>query len=197
MVLVEAGRQVASDRLLGPLAPIRAESIGDELQVLFEVLLRPSRSDELLQAIGGGILEPWGLCDREDAVLVSREFAVLSGIESLAVALGVDQPRPVKAVSAHHAADGVGNQPLDVFLTVRAVQGNLFFGDFGAKFVLQPVGFDEEAVVLFFELLHAGEAGQALSIGGCLGLLQCDTIVLKCGNPHEVPRSFKGVPVGL
>ena len=62
-------------------------------------------------------------------------------------AVGVDQPRLVEAVAAHHAADGVGDQPLDVFFPVGTVERDLVVGDFGREFVLQAVGFDEEAVV--------------------------------------------------
>ena len=53
------------------------------------------------------------------------------GIEALVAAVGVDQPRLVKAVPAHHAADGVGDQPFDVFFTVGAVEGDLVVGHFG------------------------------------------------------------------
>ena len=55
-------------------------------------------------------------------------------------ALGIDQSRLVEAVPAHHAADGVGDQPLDVLCTVRAVEGDLLVRDFGRKLVLQTIG---------------------------------------------------------
>ena len=134
----------------------RAEAVGDELQVLFQVFLRPRHADELHDAVGGVVPDaPIGFEQRDDAVVVGPEGLVLAGVEALVAAVGVDQPRLVEAVAAHHAADGVGEQPLDVFFTVGAVEGDLVVGDFGRKLVLQAVGFDEEAVVLLLEFLHA------------------------------------------
>ena len=106
---------------------------------------------------------PIGFEQRDDAVVVGGEGLVLAGVEALVAAVGVDQPRLVEAVAAHHAADGVGEQPLDVFFTVGAVEGDLVVGDFGGKFVLQAVGFDKEAVVLLFQFLHVDRSAMLRS----------------------------------
>jgi len=90
---------------------------------------------------------------------------VLAGVEALVAAVGIDQPRLVETVSAHHAADGVGEQPFDVFFTDRAIERDLLVRYFGRNFVLQTVGFDESAVVLFFKFLHPLRSSHAVRIG--------------------------------
>ena len=143
----------------------RAEAVGDELQVLFQVFLRPRHADELHDAVGGVVTDaPIGFEQRDDAVVVGPEGLVLAGIEALVAAVGVDQPRLVEAVAAHHAADGVGEQPLDVLFTVGAVEGDLVVGDFRREFVLQAVGFDEEAIVLLFKCLQSADNALSVSL---------------------------------
>ena len=117
---------------------VGTEAVGDELQVLFEVLPGPGHAEELDEAVGGIVGEPVSLHDRDDAVRVGGEGLVLAGVEADVAALGVDEPRLVEAVAAHRAADGVGDQPLDVFFTVGAVEGDLVVGDFGGEFVSRP-----------------------------------------------------------
>ena len=107
------------------------------------MLLGPGHAEELDEAVGGVVGEPVGLRDRDDAVRVGGEGPVLAGVEADVAAVGVDEPRLVEAVAAHRAADGVGDQPLDVLFTVGAVEGDLVVGDFGRKLVLKAVGFDE------------------------------------------------------
>ena len=111
VVLVEAGGEVAADRVSGLLVLGRAEAVGDELQVLVQVLPRPRHADELHEC-------GWWRrrrtnrpsMTRDDAVRVGGEGLVLAGVEADVAAVGVDQPRLVEAVAAHHAADGVRNQ---------------------------------------------------------------------------------------
>ena len=153
MVLVEAGGEVAADRVSWLLALGRAEAVGDELQVLFQVFLRPRHADELDEAVGGVVRTNQSASRAGRCRRVGGEGLVLAGVEADVAAVGVDQPRLVEAVAAHHAADGVGDQPLDVLFTVGAVEGDLVVGNFGRKFVLQAVGVDEEAVILFLESL--------------------------------------------
>ena len=57
--------------------------------------------------------------------------------------MGIDQAGFVEAVAAHHAADGVGKQALAVLFAVGAGEGDLIFGDFGEKFVIESVGFND------------------------------------------------------
>jgi len=86
------------------------------------VFLRPCRADKLDDAVGGVVPDaPIGFEQRDDAVVVGPEGLVLAGIEALIAAMGVDQPRLVKTVAADGAADGVGEQPLDVFFPVEAL----------------------------------------------------------------------------
>jgi hypothetical protein len=137
VVLVEPGSEVAADRLPWLRAVVRAEAVGDELQVLFQVFLRPRHADELHDAVGGVVPDaPIGFKQRDDAVVVGPESHVLAGVEALVAAVGVDQARLIEAVATHHAADGIGEQPLDVLASVGAVQRDLFVGDFRRKLVL-------------------------------------------------------------
>ena len=53
MVFVEPRGEVAADRLSWLLAVIRAKAVGNELQVLLQVFLRPRHADELHEAIEG------------------------------------------------------------------------------------------------------------------------------------------------
>ena len=69
--------------------------------------------------------------------------------------MGVDQSRLIKAVAAHHAADGVGKQTLDVLLAVWLIERDLVIGDFGGEFILKAVCFNEEAVVIFLKCFHS------------------------------------------
>jgi hypothetical protein len=157
VVLVEPCGEVAADRVSWLLAVSGAEAVSDELQVLLQVFLRLCHADELHDAVGGVIPDaPLGFKQRDDAVVIGPKGPVLAGVESLVAAVGVDQARFVEAVAAHHAANGVGKQPLDVLLPVGPVERDLVIRDFGGEFVLQAIGIDEEAVVLLFEFFHAG-----------------------------------------
>ena len=156
-------------------------------QILFQVLFRPGYADELDQPVAGVIGEPVGLHHRDDAVIVSWEGLVLAGIKALVAAMRIDQPWLVETVAAHHAADGVGEEAFDVFFTVRAVERDLVVRNFGREFVLQAVGVYEEAVVLFFQLLHALETGKCFRVSGGLRLGQRGGSLLEHGQRLEVP----------
>ena len=113
------------------------------------MFLRPSHADELDDAVGGVVPEtPVGFDQRDDAVVAGERrprrheadergiilFVLVFFVDSpkiVVAAVGVDQPRRVEAVAAHHAADGVGEQALDVFFAVGTVEGDLLVGDFG------------------------------------------------------------------
>ena len=83
VVLVEPGGEVAADRVPWLLAVGRAEAVGDELQVLFQVFLRPRHADELHEAVGGVVPDaPIGFEQRDDAVVVGPEGLVLAGVEA-------------------------------------------------------------------------------------------------------------------
>jgi hypothetical protein len=77
-----------------------------------------------------------GFEQRHDAVFIRPEGLVQAGVEALVAAAGVDQAWLVEAVAAHHAADGVGEQSLDVFFPVGPVERDLVVGDFRGKLVL-------------------------------------------------------------
>src|SRR5215510_7054193 len=196
VVLVEPRGEVAADRLSWLLAVVRAEAVGDELQILLQVFPGPNHTDKLHDPVGGVVPDaPIRSEQRDDAVVIGLEGLVLAGVETLVAAMGVDQPRLVEAVPAHHAADGVGEQPLDVFFPVGPIEGDLLIGDFGREFVLQAVGFNEEAVVLLFELLHASESSKAIGIGGFLGLLDSGDNLPPYRNGLKVPRSLEVIPI--
>ena len=82
MVLVEPRGEVAANRVPG-CSSLRAKALGDELQILFQVFLRPGDADELLEAVGGVVGEPVDLDQRDNAVIVSRKGLVLAGVEAL------------------------------------------------------------------------------------------------------------------
>src|SRR5665213_2461432 len=130
-MLVEPVSEVTADCLPWLVAVVRAEAIGDELQVLFQVLLRPRYTDELHESISGIVPDaPIDFEDRDDAIVVSWEGRILAGVELLIATVGVDESRGVEAVTTHHAADGVREQSLDVFFTVRPVKHDLISRDF-------------------------------------------------------------------
>ena len=72
----------------------------------------PGYRDELDDPMTHVVVEPLGVGERDDAVVVGREGGVLAVVEALVAAVGVDEARRVEAVAAHHAADGVGDQLL-------------------------------------------------------------------------------------
>ena len=165
--------------------------------------------------MGGIVVEPVGVGERDDAVVVGREGGVAAGVEALVAAVGVDEARLVQAVAAHHAADGVGDQllhgvlaeagPLLLFGELAAVavggvhrEGDLLDGDVGGELVRQAVGVDEEAVVLLFEALHLGDGVAVLGDpGGVAGFEGGGGVGggRQDGEGLEVPGAFVGVPV--
>ena len=168
-----------------------------------------------IEAVGGIVVEPLGVGERDDAVVVGREGGVAAGVEALVAAVGVDEARLVQAVAAHHAADGVGDQllhgvlaeagPLLLFGELAAVavggvhrEGDLLDGDVGGELVRQAVGVDEEAVVLLFEALHLGDGVAVLGDPGGVAGFEGGRGVgggRQDGEGLEVPGAFVGVPV--
>ena len=73
---------------------------------------RPNGEQEFAYSIGGIVLEPELVGERHDAVGIGREGLVAGCIEADIAGMGVDQAGFVQAVTAHHAADGVGDQRL-------------------------------------------------------------------------------------
>jgi len=69
----------------------------------------PSYRDELDEAVCCIIVEPLGIGDRDDSVVVGREGHVLVGIEAFIATVCVDEAWCVQAVAAHHATDGSGS----------------------------------------------------------------------------------------
>ena len=127
-----------------------------------------------------------------------------------------DQSWCVQAVTAHHAADGIGDQllhgvlaeagPLLLFGELATVavgrvhrEGDLLDGDVGGELFRQAVGVDEEAVVLLFETLHLGDGALVLGDpGGVAGFEGGRGLGggRQEGEGLEVPGAFVGVPVG-
>ena len=175
----------------------------------------PGHRDELDEAMGGIIVKPIGVGERDDAVWVGRERGVAACVEAHVTAVGVDEARCVQTVAAHHAANSVGDQlchsvlaeagPLLLFGELAAVavggvhrEGDLLDGDIGGEFVLQAVSIDEEAVVLLFEALHLGDGFAVLSDPGGVAGFEWWRVLggrRQDGEGLEVPGAFVSVPV--
>ena len=112
VVLEEAVAEVAADGVAARLIVSGREVVGQEGEVGFQVALVPGHAHKLDQAVGGIVVKPLGIGEREQAVVVGGEGGVAAWIEAHVAAVGVDQARLVQAVAAHHAADGVGDQLL-------------------------------------------------------------------------------------
>ena len=134
----------------------------------------PGHRDEPDEAVGGIIFKPIGVGERDDAVWVGRKRGVAAGVKALASAVSVDEARCVQAVTAHHAANSVGDQlfhgvpteagPLLFFREFATVavggvhrESDLLDGNAGGNLVLQAVSINEQAVVLPFKELHFGD----------------------------------------
>jgi hypothetical protein len=174
VILEKARREIATDGVEAGFVAFRAETCGDEGEVFLQNVLvfAPDGDQEFAQAMSGVVFEPVGFGDRDDAVGIGGKAAIAAGVEAFVAGMGLDQARFVQAVAAHHAADGVGDEFFDrVF---AKASGQFVVGEFGAvavfgvdgegdlfvryvrgQFALQAIGFDEQAVVFFFEFLHA------------------------------------------
>src|ERR1700677_681095 len=150
MVFVESGGKVAADRVSWLFVAGGTEAVGDELQVLFEMFLRPCPSDELNDAFSGVVPDaPIAFEKRNDAVVAGPECLVLTGFEALIAAVRVNQPLFVDAIAAHDASNCVGKDSLCVFFLARPIECYLLVGNIGRKLLLQPIGFQEDTVVSF------------------------------------------------
>jgi hypothetical protein len=73
VVLEELVGEVAADGVARGLAALGGQVVGEEAEVLFQMTLVPSDGDELDNAVGGIVVEPVGVGDRDDAVFVGEE----------------------------------------------------------------------------------------------------------------------------
>jgi hypothetical protein len=73
---------------------------------------------EFAYPVGGVVFEPEFVGDRYDAVSVGRKRFEAGDVEANVAGASVNQAGLVKAVAAHHAADGVRNQALAIFFAV-------------------------------------------------------------------------------
>src|ERR1051325_10231603 len=105
MLFVATRSQVATDGASRVLVTVGAEAVRDELQVLFQMLARPGFRYELYKSLRDVIGEPSEFSDRDNAVPIGGKGGILARIEACVEALGIDQPRLVQAVTAHHAPD--------------------------------------------------------------------------------------------
>ena len=64
----------------------------------------------LNEAMGGIIFKPIGVGEWDDAVWVGRKRGVAAGVKAGTSAVGVDEARRVQTITAHHAANSVGDQ---------------------------------------------------------------------------------------
>jgi hypothetical protein len=181
VVLVEPCGEVTADCVPWLLFAARTDAVGDELQVFFERFLRPCYPDEINDLVGGVVSDaPVRFKQRDDAVVVGLEDVVLAEVETSMVTISVDQPRLVEAVPSHHAADGVGEQPLDVVFMVGAIQRNLVIRHIWRDLTLQTVHFSEVTVILFFQFLHLMKTGTGFSLGNFQRMSQSRRLMLKC-----------------
>src|SRR5687768_16168669 len=102
MVLVERLHKVIAQVL-------HAKGLGDEAQILREVLLAERDTKELPEPGHNVVLEPIAIDDRNNVVPVRRERRVRyigEVVPDRASFVREDQPRLIQAVAAKHASDG-------------------------------------------------------------------------------------------
>ena len=144
------------------------------LQVFLVVFLAKGHAQELAEALGDVIGEPVAVEHGNDVVVIGREARLRNLLQVVLdgfALVGQDQPRLVQRVAAEHAAHGIGDelshgvgqqQRLQLFLALVvavavmrvAGQGDFVERHLGRQLILQAVGFDEDAVVLFLQPLH-------------------------------------------
>jgi len=193
------------------------ERLAHEGEVLVQLVRTEGQGQEGPEPDVGVVLEPVIAEDRDDVVSVRCEGRLRDPgqiVLKRVPLVGEDQARRVEAVSAEHAADRVGDEflhgplpqprlaglvgqvPLDRVGRV-AGEGDLLDRDLRGQLVLEPVGVDEDPVVLLLETLHlrrhAGPVGAEVGVGG---LERAGPVVRgEKGESGEVPGGLVGVPV--
>ena len=202
-----------------PFADVLAQRPFDEGQVLLKLRLAKGHAQEFAETLGDVIGKPVAVQHGDDVVGVGGEggFGNAGKILGQPFALiGKDQAGGIKAIAAKHAAHGVvqefghrvGHQPRLKLglggLAAIAIGGVAGEGDFlqrhlGGQLVLQTIGVDEDAVVLFLQPLHLLRHALPMSAEPGVGARQ-RLIPMRGGEQREggeIPGGFVGVPVGF
>ena len=181
------------------------------------MLLAEGHAQEQAEAFGDVIGEPVTVEHRDHVILIGHEARFGDAgeviLQSLAL-IGEDQARRVKAVAPEHAAHGVGEElghgvgaqaglvrggvVLDaIAIGGVAGEGDLFDRHLRGQLVLQTIGVDEDAVVLFLQPLHL--VRHALPMGAEGGVAVLQRLAAMLGREQrergEIPGGFVGVPV--
>ena len=134
VVLEELVGQVAADGFVRRLAPPLVPRLSASQAMFSSACQPPHGARRNSRTVGGVILEPKFLGDRHDAVGVGWE-GLIAGRVGRRCRRGRRSSRARQAVTAHHAADGVGDQFLHRVLTEA---GPLLI--FGARIAAVAVG---------------------------------------------------------
>ena len=181
--------------------------------------LAKGHAQELAEAQCDVVGKPIAVQQRDHVVVIGREAGLrhLGQIVGQRLTLvGQDQPRLVQAVATQHAAHGIAHQlthgvgqqqgfqlffALVAAVAVMRVAGerDLVQGYLGRQLILQAIGVDEDAVVLFLQALHfqchLAPVDAELLVAGLERRLAI--VGLQQREAREVPRDFIGVPISL
>ena len=200
-------------------ANVFAKRLLNEAQVLAKGVFAKGHAQELAEAVGDVVGEPVGVEHRDDIVLVRHEDRIRHTGEVIGQRLaliGEDQSGRVETVAAEHAANRVGEElghgvgaqaglvGRRVVLDAIAIGGIAGEGDLvqrhlGGQLVLQAIGVDKDAIVLFLQPLHL--IRHVLPVGAEGGVCGFQRLGAVIGMEHrersKIPGGFVSVPVRL
>ena len=157
MVRIETVQQVITNHLTG--STLATQSIGNEPQVFFQGLLAVDhfhKLDDLAQQI---LIEILVITNGQNIICIGNDGLVFRGIP---LTTGIAEAFHIQRVSAENAADGIGDQALDLPLQFCLADSNIPVFYLGSQFVLQTVNFNKDPVQFFFICFQLVKAGITL-----------------------------------
>ncbi|OAG71967.1 hypothetical protein Amal_04055 [Acetobacter malorum] len=138
------------------------------------MLFAKSNTQELVGASDNIIGKPISIQHRDDIVSIGRKGRFRHAVQILFdpfALIGKNQTGLVETVASEHASHSIVEEfghcilaqsrltllfrPLHTIAIGRiAGEGNFLDRHFGGEFILQPIGVDEDAVILFLQPLH-------------------------------------------
>ena len=197
-----------------------AERVGDELQVLFHVLLAKCSRHEVDEQPRRVVVEVLDVGEGDDAVRIGREAGLGHLLQILGKTFALVRQHEtwlVKRIAPHDAAHRIADETLHlvrlranviaalqlfwhIIVTVEDdVHTHLVERHLNRNLILHMVDFGKDAVELFLVGLKLIKALVAFSFPGVIHLCEGRTRVTMTDERkvHEIPRDFVGIPIIL
>jgi len=188
MVGVELTEEIIANAVVA--LALDVQCLLDEAEVFLVMFVAEGHTQELAEALGDVVGKPVAVEHGDDIIIVGWEAGLRNPLQVVLDGLalvGQDQPRLIQRKAAEHAAHGIGDQlahgvgqqqslqlVLALVVAVAVVwvagQGDFIERHLGRQLILQAIGLNEDAVVLFLQPLHLQRhlppVGAELLVGG-------------------------------